>query len=83
MKPALDFLGDNMKVRLVFGRYVPGLRFVINSTMGLSETPYFTFLPWSAIGGVLCAHASAAVPARRRERVSRPVRPLARLPPST
>ena len=21
--------------------------------MGLSETPYFTFLPWSAIGGVL------------------------------
>ena len=53
MKPALDFLGDNMKVLLVFGRYVPGLRFVINSTMGLSETPYFTFLPWSAIGGVL------------------------------
>ena len=53
VRSALGFLGDNMKILLVFGRYIPGLRFVINSTMGLSETPYFTFLPWSAIGGVL------------------------------
>jgi membrane-associated protein len=52
---ALDFLGDNRKILLVFGRYVPGLRFVINSTMGLSQTPYLSFLPWSAIGGALWA----------------------------
>ena len=50
VRSALGFLGDNMKILLVFGRYVPGLRFVINSTMGLSETPYFSFLPWSGDG---------------------------------
>ena len=38
---------------LVCGRYVPGLRFVVNSTMGLSGAPYRSFLPWSALGGVL------------------------------
>lgn len=50
---ALEYLGENAKVLLVFGRYVPGLRFVINTTMGLSDRPYRSFLPWSAIGGAL------------------------------
>jgi membrane protein DedA with SNARE-associated domain len=50
---ALEFMGDNFKVLLVLGRYVPGLRFVVNTTMGLSERPYREFLPWSALGGVL------------------------------
>jgi membrane-associated protein len=50
---ALDFLGENTKVLLTFGRYVPGLRFVVNTTMGLSELPYPEFLPWSVLGGVL------------------------------
>jgi membrane-associated protein len=49
----LEFLGDSTKILLTFGRYVPGLRFVINSTMGLSGRPYREFLPWSALGGVL------------------------------
>lgn len=48
---SLDYLGDNAKILLVFGRYVPGLRFVVNTTMGLSDIPYRTFLPWSALGG--------------------------------
>ena len=48
---SLDYLGDNAKILLVFGRYVPGLRFVVNTTMGLSDVPYRKFLPWSALGG--------------------------------
>lgn len=50
---ALAFMGDNAKVLLTFGRYVPGLRFVVNTTMGLSGRPYREFLPWSALGGVI------------------------------
>jgi membrane-associated protein len=50
---ALDYLGDNRKVVLVFARYVPGLRFVVNATFGLSDLPYLKFLPWSALGAIL------------------------------
>ena len=38
---------------IVGGRYVPGMRFVVNATMGLSDMPYRRFLPWSVLGGVL------------------------------
>jgi membrane protein DedA with SNARE-associated domain len=48
---ALGFLGDNSKILLTLGRYVPGLRFVVNTTMGLSDLPYRKFLPWSILGG--------------------------------
>jgi membrane-associated protein len=50
---ALAFMGDNAKILLTFGRYVPGLRFVVNTTMGLSDRPYREFLPWSVLGGVM------------------------------
>jgi membrane-associated protein len=50
---ALDFLDRGAPVLLVFGRYVPGLRFVINSTMGMNRYPYGKYLPWSALGAVL------------------------------
>jgi membrane-associated protein len=50
---ALDFLDRGAPVLLVFGRYVPGLRFVINSTMGMNRYPYGNYLPWSALGAVL------------------------------
>jgi membrane protein DedA with SNARE-associated domain len=50
---ALDFLDRGAPVLLTFGRYVPGLRFVINSTMGMTEYPYWRFLPWSTLGAVL------------------------------
>jgi membrane-associated protein len=50
---ALDFLDRGAPVLLVFGRYVPGLRFVINASMGMNKYPYGKYLPWSALGGVL------------------------------
>ena len=49
---ALDFMGSSAPMLIVLGRYVPGLRFVVNATMGLSQYPYPKFLLWSAIGGV-------------------------------
>jgi membrane-associated protein len=50
---ALDFLDRGAPVLLVFGRYVPGLRFVINATMGMNRYPYLRYLPWSALGAAL------------------------------
>ena len=38
---------------IVAGRYVPGMRFAVNATMGLSSIPYRRFLPWSVVGGIL------------------------------
>ena len=38
---------------IVAGRYVPGMRFAVNASMGLSSIPYRRFLPWSVVGGVL------------------------------
>ncbi len=32
---------------------MPGVRFVVNSTYGLSHFPYRRFLLWSAIGGTV------------------------------
>ena len=49
---ALDFLDRGAPVLLTFGRYVPGLRFVINATMGMNRYPYGKFLPWSALGAI-------------------------------
>jgi membrane-associated protein len=50
---ALAFLGSSAPLMLVAGRYVPGLRFAVNATLGLSAFPYRRFLLWSAIGGTL------------------------------
>jgi membrane protein DedA with SNARE-associated domain len=47
----LDLLGDSAPILICFGRYVPGLRFAINVSMGVVEYPYPRFLLWSAIGG--------------------------------
>ena len=62
----LDQALENSKVRaawsaldrspgllIVVGRYVPGMRFAVNASMGLSDIPYRRFLPWSILGGVL------------------------------
>ena len=48
----LEFVGDNAPLVLVLGRYVPGLRYVVNMTMGLRMYPYPRFLLWSSIGGI-------------------------------
>ena len=52
---ALGFLGSSAPLLLIAGRYVPGLRFAINATMGLSAYPYRSFLLWSSIGGTVWA----------------------------
>lgn len=48
---AMTFIGTSAVLLLVFGRYVPGLRLVVNATLGLAAHPYRHFLLWSAIGG--------------------------------
>ena len=62
----LDKALENSKVRtawaaldrspgllIVAGRYVPGMRFAVNASMGISDIPYRRFLRWSVLGGVL------------------------------
>ena len=50
---AMDIIGSSAPVLLVVGRYVPGLRFVVNASCGLAPLPYRRFLPWSVLGGTL------------------------------
>jgi membrane-associated protein len=50
---ALAFLGDSAPLLLTAGRFVPGVRFVVNATLGAAKFPYRRFLLWSAIGGTL------------------------------
>jgi membrane-associated protein len=52
---ALELMGQSAPLLIVGGRYVPGLRFVVNATMGLANYPYGRFLLWSAIGGITWA----------------------------
>jgi membrane protein DedA with SNARE-associated domain len=53
VRAALDFIGSSAPLLLLVGRYVPGLRFAINASFGLSAFPYRRFLLWSAIGGTI------------------------------
>ena len=46
-------MSSSAPVLIVAGRYLPGMRFVVNGMMGLSDLPYRRFLPWSILGGVL------------------------------
>lgn len=52
---ALAMLGSSAPLLIVFGRFVPGLRFVVGATMGLTRYPYRRFLLWDAIGGTAWA----------------------------
>lgn len=52
---ALGLLGRRASILLVAGRYIPGARFVVNATLGLSKYPYRRFVVWSAVGGALWA----------------------------
>ncbi len=40
---------------IVFGRFVPGLRFMVGATMGLTRFPYPRFLLFDVVGGTLWA----------------------------
>lgn len=53
VKAGWDMLQFSPGLIIVAGRYVPGLRFVVNATFGLSDMPYRRFLPWSILGGTL------------------------------
>ena len=48
-----DALDRSPGLLIVAGRYVPGMRFAVNASMGLSDIPYRRFLPWSVFGGIL------------------------------
>ena len=48
-----DALDRSPGLLIVAGRYVPGMRFAVNASMGLSDIPYRRFLVWSVLGGVL------------------------------
>ena len=58
---ALELLGDNAAVLLIAGRFVPGVRFVVNCTYGIAKLPYRRFLLWSALGGTIWAVYTCAL----------------------
>jgi membrane-associated protein len=48
----LALLGRSGPLLIACGRFVPGVRFAVNVSMGLTEYPYRRFLLFSAIGGI-------------------------------
>lgn len=53
-RTVIRMLHDHGPAFILFGRYVPGLRFAINVTLGgVVRMPYRKFLLWSALSGVL------------------------------
>jgi membrane-associated protein len=48
----MSAIGSSAPALLVFGRYVPGMRFVVNASLGVAGHPYREFLAWSVVGGV-------------------------------
>ena len=53
VEAAWGMLQSSPGLLIVGGRYVPGMRFAVNATMGLSEIRYWRFLKWSILGGTL------------------------------
>jgi membrane-associated protein len=53
IRDALVVMDSSAPLLIVGGRYVPGMRFVVNATMGISGMPYRRFLPWSVLSGAL------------------------------
>lgn len=58
---AQEIVGSTTTELIVFGRYLPGMRFVVNASMGLSGHPYRDFVRWSALGGTLWAVYNCSV----------------------
>jgi membrane protein DedA with SNARE-associated domain len=52
---ALEVLSGTAPLLIVFGRFVPGLRFIVGASMGLSRYPYQRFLLWDSIGSTAWA----------------------------
>ena len=53
VRDALATMDGSAPILIVGGRYVPGMRFVVNATMGLSDIKYRRFLAWSVLSGIL------------------------------
>lgn len=54
-------LGRRAGLLLVAGRYIPGARFAINASLGITAYPYPRFLAWSALGGAVWAAYTAVL----------------------
>jgi membrane protein DedA with SNARE-associated domain len=50
---AFDVMNSSPGVLIIGGRYLPGMRFAVNASMGLSDIAYKRFLGWSVISGIL------------------------------
>lgn len=50
---AFQMLSSSAPALIVGGRYLPGMRFVVNATMGMSDIAYRRFLTWSIVSGTL------------------------------
>lgn len=68
--PAWAVLGDSAPLLLIVGRFVPGLRFVVNATLGLRAYPYPRFVVFAAIGGLLWATFTCVLSFQIGERLS-------------
>lgn len=53
IREALALMDSSAPLLIVGGRYVPGMRFVVSATMGMSDMRYRRFLAWSVLAGVL------------------------------
>ena len=53
VRQALETMDASAPILIVGGRYVPGLRFVVNATMGLSAMKFRRFFAWSALSGTV------------------------------
>ena len=52
---AVGVLQGEAPMLIIGGRFVPGVRFVVGATMGLTRYPFPRFLLWDAIGGIAWA----------------------------
>ncbi|MGA9279381.1 DedA family protein [Ilumatobacter sp.] len=52
---SLDVMRNSAPLLIVFGRFIPGVRFVLGATMGITRYPYPRFLLWDSIGGFFWA----------------------------
>ncbi|HET6937439.1 MAG TPA: DedA family protein [Nocardioides sp.] len=53
VEQAFEVMNSSPGVLIIGGRYLPGMRFVVNASMGLSDIAYRRFLGWSVISGIL------------------------------
>jgi membrane-associated protein len=61
IRRSMEVVDQTASLMIVFGRFVPGLRFVIGATMGITRYPYRKFLMWDAIGSTFWATYTCVV----------------------